>query len=99
MALLVFLQTVDAADHGRLAGAGRTADHDALAARDGQVDVTQDVELAVPLVDGLQFDNRLSHDCESPQRLCPVARRRSEEHTSELQSLMRNSYAVFCLKK
>src|SRR3546814_1002561 len=26
-------------------------------------------------------------------------RRRSEEHTSELQSLMRSSYAVFCLKK
>src|SRR3546814_1564765 len=25
--------------------------------------------------------------------------RRSEEHTSELQSLMRNAYAVFCLKK
>src|SRR3546814_5904385 len=24
---------------------------------------------------------------------------RSEEHTSELQSLIRNSYAVFCLKK
>src|SRR3546814_3791772 len=24
---------------------------------------------------------------------------RSEEHTSELQSLMRNTYAVFCLKK
>src|SRR3546814_5184882 len=47
-------------------------------------------------------------------RLCPSARRRrqrlddraacrrqrrSEEHTSELQSLMRISYAVFCLKK
>src|SRR3546814_3786170 len=29
----------------------------------------------------------------------PPARRRSEEHTSELQSLMRISYAVFCLKK
>src|SRR3546814_6797443 len=28
-----------------------------------------------------------------------VALQRSEEHTSELQSLMRNSYAVFCLKK
>src|SRR3546814_2836599 len=28
----------------------------------------------------------------------PRARQRSEEHTSELQSLMRNSYAVFCLK-
>src|SRR3546814_10401840 len=28
-----------------------------------------------------------------------LAHRRSEEHTSELQSLMRISYAVFCLKK
>src|SRR3546814_10876656 len=46
----------------------------------------------------------------TPYRLCPPrpwGRRvgaycqpfRSEEHTSELQSLMRNSYAVFCLKK
>src|SRR3546814_6542648 len=33
-------------------------------------------------------------DCRAPKR-----RRRSEEHTSELQSLMRISYAVFCLKK
>src|SRR3546814_1155833 len=33
----------------------------------------------------------------SPERL--VTERRSEEHTSELQSLMRISYAVFCLKK
>src|SRR3546814_4011501 len=34
-------------------------------------------------------------------RRLPVANscRRSEEHTSELQSLMRISYAVFCLKK
>src|SRR3546814_4946126 len=29
----------------------------------------------------------------------PLTRGRSEEHTSELQSLMRISYAVFCLKK
>src|SRR3546814_10166017 len=29
----------------------------------------------------------------------PLERGRSEEHTSELQSLMRLSYAVFCLKK
>src|SRR3546814_8256115 len=28
-----------------------------------------------------------------------LSKRRSEEHTSELQSLMRISYAVFCLKK
>src|SRR3546814_6227132 len=33
-----------------------------------------------------------------PMRPCPVPPR-SEEHTSELQSLMRISYAVFCLKK
>src|SRR3546814_9401532 len=36
---------------------------------------------------------------ESPIRIAPATERRSEEHTSELQSLMRNSYAVFCLKK
>src|SRR3546814_9331792 len=29
----------------------------------------------------------------------PVRQGRSEEHTSELQSLMRISYAVFCMKK
>src|SRR3546814_7065230 len=32
-------------------------------------------------------------------RAAAVAAARSEEHTSELQSLMRISYAVFCLKK
>src|SRR3546814_5284231 len=37
----------------------------------------------------------------SPARACSMRPRpaRSEEHTSELQSLMRISYAVFCLKK
>src|SRR3546814_2348254 len=35
----------------------------------------------------------------SPQRSRHQAEDRSEEHTSELQSLMRISYAVFCLKK
>src|SRR3546814_7274618 len=33
-----------------------------------------------------------------PRSLDDLDRSRSEEHTSELQSLMRNSYAVFCLK-
>src|SRR3546814_10329900 len=33
------------------------------------------------------------------QRQTWLPKLRSEEHTSELQSLMRNSYAVFCLKK
>src|SRR3546814_8544040 len=32
------------------------------------------------------------------QNYLDLHRHRSEEHTSELQSLMRNSYAVFCLK-
>src|SRR3546814_7468173 len=36
------------------------------------------------------------HHAGPPQ---PRRYRRSEEHTSELQSLMRISYAVFCLKK
>src|SRR3546814_2316287 len=48
------------------------------------------------------------HACQSPARRRTAARgpgislgwgARSEEHTSELQSLMRISYAVFCLKK
>src|SRR3546814_4189421 len=37
-------------------------------------------------------------DCGQQYRV-PVDEARSEEHTSELQSLMRISYAVFCLKK
>src|SRR3546814_7097608 len=42
-------------------------------------------------------DGNASEAVELPEEgHCPG---RSEEHTSELQSLMRNSYAVFCLKK
>src|SRR3546814_7674657 len=35
----------------------------------------------------------------APAHHCRLVAPRSEEHTSELQSLMRISYAVFCLKK
>src|SRR3546814_5179275 len=53
------------------------------------------------------FLPRLNHHYREWNRTClpPNSRnltqrcRRSEEHTSELQSLMRISYAVFCLKK
>src|SRR3546814_5540741 len=38
-------------------------------------------------------------DCSEHWQPSPSTERRSEEHTSELQSLMRISYAVFCLKK
>src|SRR3546814_1533644 len=52
---------------------------------------------------GRSFDLlHTSADCLAgrPQRVLAAARAsRSEEHTSELQSLMRISYAVFCLKK
>src|SRR3546814_8222930 len=41
-------------------------------------------------------DRKNCSDCISGSH---VVTRRSEEHTSELQSLMRISYAVFCLKK
>src|SRR3546814_4144134 len=41
--------------------------------------------------------HRQGEDREGPAEV--AAHRRSEEHTSELQSLMRISYAVFCLKK
>src|SRR3546814_5310520 len=51
------------------------------------VDAEQRVEQA-------DLRNRRLADADGADRLA-----RSEEHTSELQSLMRNSYAVFCLKK
>src|SRR3546814_8088463 len=40
-----------------------------------------------------------NHSAVTPAPIAGAAARRSEEHTSELQSLMRISYAVFCLKK
>src|SRR3546814_3396239 len=39
------------------------------------------------------------HDYRNVTEHAPASAVRSEEHTSELQSLMRISYAVFCLKK
>src|SRR3546814_4543235 len=58
---------------------------------------------AAPL-QGERSDDRGRRQCADEQhgaRGRPAAPdpRRSEEHTSELQSLMRISYAVFCLKK
>src|SRR3546814_1015453 len=41
----------------------------------------------------------LANDIEKAEPSATRAKARSEEHTSELQSLMRISYAVFCLKK
>src|SRR3546814_5181785 len=59
-------------------------------------------ELALTWVDGQPRVTLASGGAArlSPQvREHPLNEARSEEHTSELQSLMRISYAVFCLKK
>src|SRR3546814_5761574 len=47
----------------------------------------------------LQRSKSSASDCISAHPIPLPLFRRSEEHTSELQSLMRISYAVFCLKK
>src|SRR3546814_5134843 len=51
---------------------------------------------AVKAIDFMLGGNRELPDINERK---PFQRIRSEEHTSELQSLMRISYAVFCLKK
>src|SRR3546814_6023928 len=60
----------------------------------------------VLLLDWRAHIRRKSGICHAPRRsqearraTYPWRAQRSEEHTSELQSLMRISYAVFCLKK
>src|SRR3546814_4131323 len=55
---------------------------------------------SVPDADGFSDEGRRHSPLRSLARTIPAdEERRSEEHTSELQSLMRISYAVFCLKK
>src|SRR3546814_4790925 len=83
---------VGKADHGRdLGQAGQARGAPATFAGD-------DLEGAVGQ---LAHHDRLDHAL-GPDRLGQLGELvlvRSEEHTSELQSLMRISYAVFCLKK
>src|SRR3546814_2147377 len=62
--------------------------------RDG-IDQQRDVAIARQAVIAA-LDQRHLHVL---ARQCGGEAQRSEEHTSELQSLMRISYAVFCLKK
>src|SRR3546814_9472450 len=79
-----------------------------LASRDGAgTRVTIRLPLTLAILDGMSvavgddiYILPLSGVVESLQPLPEQIRRvRSEEHTSELQSLMRISYAVFCLTK
>src|SRR3546814_2579571 len=54
---------------------------------------------AVPSGAGSLLGHRIPRKRALPRGPYLTHERRSEEHTSELQSLMRISYAVFCLKK
>src|SRR3546814_9799124 len=67
-----------------------------------RVEPTQDFasqEKADVLADQLGVQRLAAGVVEGAQRRTRISAGRSEEHTSELQSLMRISYAVFCLKK
>src|ERR1700732_1476544 len=76
LAFLKLLERVDAADQRRFARARGTADHDALAFSDIEVDVAQYVKIAVPLVEALDVDDRvLGHGDFSQLRGCAFGRR------------------------
>src|SRR3546814_6827240 len=78
---------------------------DFLLANSGSVNLTLDIRLMrrqmanIESFTGCRIVDWRSLPEHSVSSLWPGASRRSEEHTSELQSLMRISYAVFCLKK
>src|SRR3546814_4550217 len=56
--------------------------------------------IAQPMLQSFrQFADEQGEDRKALAAFTQVKNPRSEEHTSELQSLMRISYAVFCLKK
>src|SRR3546814_5978363 len=70
-----------------------------------QLDQERDHAAAGPSPTGNEYSRlnplyqELRSQLSQAQRDIAATRSRSEEHTSELQSLMRTSYAVFCLKK
>src|SRR3546814_1011618 len=75
------------------AGKRRLAGDTARAATTGEVqDLRREARALKECVADLTLENRLL-------KKSMIAAGRSEEHTSELQSLMRISYAAFCLKK
>src|SRR3546814_4076251 len=65
--------------------------------RQRMVKISLESEMIVVLP--LALPRRQAHLCCMFSILASIIGFRSEEHTSELQSLMRISYAVFCLKK
>src|SRR3546814_3887982 len=64
-----------------------------------QVDFVEHATIGVAFGDFAQRQHRRLVIAPRQLRFGTARQLRSEEHTSELQSLMRISYAVFCLKK
>src|SRR3546814_3958069 len=62
-------------------------------------DVRVEGHLVAQQVGGALHDGKTESEAAGPRPGRRDTAERSEEHTSELQSLMRTSYAVFCLKK
>src|SRR3546814_7383405 len=67
------------------------------ASPDRPIPASNSVDLAIPTLTPL-MPMKVSAPLASRRKLLGLSVSRSEEHTSELQSLMRISYAVFCLK-
>src|SRR3546814_10162163 len=81
----------DALEHG----VAQIVEQGRREARRGVTDDQQDDERGEPAITGRHPIDSIFERIGSAEHL----NERSEEHTSELQSIMRTSYAVFCLKK
>src|SRR3546814_4915632 len=77
---------------------GRKVGHQAARRRKGTgwVEVKM---IGLPPIASKISPSRMTFERSPSMRISSPCWKRSEEHTSELQSLMRISYAVFCLKK
>src|SRR3546814_8107136 len=90
----VFAQTVDGADAGVAANEqGEVQTNEILVTANRREQNIQDIAISVSALGERDIERF------NVQSGADLVRLRSEEHTSELQSLMRISYAVFCLKK
>src|SRR3546814_9105345 len=84
--------------HCRAAGAGSGVVGDGRRRQGVLSGLQESPERVLRVRRGLQLLDRRRH-ARRADETAARAQPRSEEHTSELQSLMRISYAVFCLKK
>src|SRR3546814_7316979 len=89
---------------GKQAAPRRVADNEALAVGTTIRGSAQKPNLVAALIRGRKVEDAMNILAFSKKAMAVDVRKvlasaRSEEHTSELQSLMRISYAVFCLNK